>query len=260
MTQTRAESCDWCDNEGRWAQFMDTSLRTPSAQVSEEDLARVEALANEMLNNPYERERWAEDATEDEVLDIAAALTRVLASLQPPSDPTPEAELSICEGCDELTVVCDCPTPEGRVEAYALERARKFADWLEQQPNLNAGECLNLRSVLAKVEPAPPAPSSPGGEARGDELPRMALRPYHDDEERLDDVVVENVEMFRAEMMDDGHLWMACYFGEGRDDLHFSVIAGKTGRAQLHLSATDVPPHIDIDAESTRALSPEGES
>jgi len=78
----------------------------------------------------------------------------------------------------------------------------------------------------------------------------MALRPYHDDPERLDDVVVEDVAMFRAEMMDDGHLWMACYFDKSgtAPDLHFSVIAGKTGRAQLHLSATDVPPHIDIDA------------
>lgn len=92
--------------------------------------------------------------------------------------------------------------------------------------------------------------SSTEGGARV-EKPRMALRPYHDDPERLDDVVVEDVAMFRAEMMDDGHLWMACYFDKNgtAPDLHFSVMAGKTGRAQLHLSATDVPPHIDIDAD-----------
>ena len=76
--------------------------------------------------------------------------------------------------------------------------------------------------------------------------PEMALRPYHDDPDRLDDVVVKNVAMFRAEMMDDGDLWMACYFDSG-EDLHFRAVAGKSGRAQLVLSATTVPDHIDID-------------
>ena len=83
--------------------------------------------------------------------------------------------------------------------------------------------------------------------------PRMALRPYRDDPDRLDDVVVENVRMFRAEMMSDGQLWMACYFDDGpeSDEIHFLASAGKRGTAQLTLSATTTPDDwIDIDASA----------
>ena len=92
------------------------------------------------------------------------------------------------------------------------------------------------------------------------EKPRMALRPYHDDPERLDDVVVKDVAMFRAEMMDDGALWMACHFADPEaDDLHFWATAGKTGRAQLRLVATDVPDHIDFDAAEPAQPPSEGQ-
>jgi hypothetical protein len=41
--------------------------------------------------------------------------------------------------------------------------------------------------------------------------PRIALRPFPSDTSRLDDLVIRNVEMFRAEMLDNETLWMACY-------------------------------------------------
>lgn len=43
---------------------------------------------------------------------------------------------------------------------------------------------------------------------------RLALRPYSDDASRLDDVVVNRVDMFRAEMLDKDVLWLACYLPE----------------------------------------------
>jgi len=80
--------------------------------------------------------------------------------------------------------------------------------------------------------------------------PRMALRPYGDDEERLDDIVIHDVKMFRAEMMDEGSLWMACYFDEAADTaISFAITAGRRASAQLRVVATDTPDYIDIDKE-----------
>lgn len=40
----------------------------------------------------------------------------------------------------------------------------------------------------------------------------IALRPeYGDDPHRMDDIVVRNVEMFRAEAMSDKQWWFCCY-------------------------------------------------
>jgi hypothetical protein len=55
---------------------------------------------------------------------------------------------------------------------------------------------------------------------------RIALR--LDSRKRLDDVYVKNVSMFRAEMMDDSWLWMACYLpdtGAEHDRITFGVHA-----------------------------------
>ena len=106
-----------------------------------------------------------------------------------------------------------------------------------------APECTD--PVHRGVQPAPALEAIREGDAR---LPVMALRPYHDDPERLDDVVVKDVRTFRAEMMSDGTLWMACYFNDEGDGIHFWARAGKRGTAQLHLSATTVPEHTDFDA------------
>lgn len=62
---------------------------------------------------------------------------------------------------------------------------------------------------------------------------RIALRP--DSEGALDDVVVNDVSMFRAEMMDDKTLWMCCYFPGSDERLTFWVRATKRKGQKLRL-------------------------
>ena len=53
---------------------------------------------------------------------------------------------------------------------------------------------------------------------------RIALR--RDDDDLLDDVVVRQVSMFRAEMLDSDHLWLCCYLpgtGVPSDRVDFDV-------------------------------------
>jgi hypothetical protein len=56
---------------------------------------------------------------------------------------------------------------------------------------------------------------------------RIALRP--DDPavpDRMDDIVVKDVKMFRAEQMDSGSWWVCCYLDDAGDErLTFSVDA-----------------------------------
>lgn len=56
---------------------------------------------------------------------------------------------------------------------------------------------------------------------------RIALRPDDKDHpERMDDIVVMDVRMFRAEQMDDGEWWVCCYLDDTTDQrLTFSVRA-----------------------------------
>ena len=57
---------------------------------------------------------------------------------------------------------------------------------------------------------------------------RLALR--HG--QALDDVVVNDVSMFRAEMLSPTQLWLACYLpetGEEGDRIAFEVTVGKDG-------------------------------
>ena len=67
---------------------------------------------------------------------------------------------------------------------------------------------------------------------------RLALRPDHRDPELLDDVVVTNVSMFRAEMMSDKQLWMACYFPDSDERVTFWVTVNK---GKLSVTATEYP-------------------
>jgi hypothetical protein len=66
---------------------------------------------------------------------------------------------------------------------------------------------------------------------------RIALR--NDDDDRLDDVVVNNVSVFRAEIMDDKALFMACYFPDSDDRITFWVRVEK-GKLRYHV--TEWPP------------------
>lgn len=77
--------------------------------------------------------------------------------------------------------------------------------------------------------------------ARLEKIPVMALR---HDAQGLDDVVVETPKMFRAEMMDDCSLWMACYFANG-ELVTFWVTAVREkprGKPILQFSVTEHPP------------------
>jgi hypothetical protein len=77
-------------------------------------------------------------------------------------------------------------------------------------------------------------------------LPKIALR--NDTHDKLDDVVVENVEMFRAEMMSDQSLWIACYLLNGEQIAFHVCVGGKNSRAPLDFSCTDYPAYVDWDS------------
>ena len=94
----------------------------------------------------------------------------------------------------------------------------------------------------------------------------IALRPMGEDTrgaaaphkpDSLDDVVVAPVRMFRAEMMADGALWMACYVGgkpndqQTWDEVRFWVSARKKG--VLDFTVTDAPRDADFEAGSLLA-------
>lgn len=69
--------------------------------------------------------------------------------------------------------------------------------------------------------------------------PRLALRA--DTAGGLDDVVVRNVEMFRAEVLSENVLWLCCYLpgtGVERDRIAFEVTAD-AGR--LHFRVIEGP-------------------
>lgn len=65
---------------------------------------------------------------------------------------------------------------------------------------------------------------------------RIALRP--DETGALDDVVVRDVSMFRAEMMDTKTLWMCCYFPDSDQRLTFWV---RSQRGRLVFGVTEKP-------------------
>jgi hypothetical protein len=67
---------------------------------------------------------------------------------------------------------------------------------------------------------------------------RIALR--NDDHGELDDVVVKDVSMFRAEMMDGKSLWMACYFPDSDESVVFWVRA-KKGKLLFYVTEEPTP-------------------
>ena len=86
--------------------------------------------------------------------------------------------------------------------------------------------------------------------------PRIALRPDGDDATDvgadLDDVVVNDVSVFRAELMDDDWLWMCCYLaGEGWENrIAFAVRAVKVKgkkRPRIQFTATEYPSGVTYE-------------
>lgn len=82
--------------------------------------------------------------------------------------------------------------------------------------------------------------------ARAARTPRMALRPDPERPNELDDIVVHDVTMFRAEANDYGSWWMACSFANG-EEVRFHVgIASKPKRLVFETIATPAE-WINID-------------
>lgn len=76
-------------------------------------------------------------------------------------------------------------------------------------------------------------------------IPVIALRPDHEFPDELDDIVVENVKVFRAEAMDHNIWWMACYFANGEELVFHVTRAAKPSR--IVVTASSIPEHIDWD-------------
>lgn len=67
---------------------------------------------------------------------------------------------------------------------------------------------------------------------------RIALRP--DSDGLLDDVVVENVSMFRMERMDDGIWWLCCYLADSDERIAWSIHS-RSGRAIVDAYTSEYP-------------------
>lgn len=86
---------------------------------------------------------------------------------------------------------------------------------------------------------------------------RIALR--DDDRGALDDVVVCDVSMFRAEMMDNKTLWMCCYFPDSEQRVTFWV---RSRRGHLDFDVTEQPfesEHFTYEPASPSSTTESGE-
>lgn len=76
----------------------------------------------------------------------------------------------------------------------------------------------------------------------------MALRRHRDG--TMDDTVVYDVQCFRAEQLDSGYLWMACYFPNG-ERITFNVNANR--KNDLSYDVGEMPDKwIDRDQQKVR--------
>jgi hypothetical protein len=83
---------------------------------------------------------------------------------------------------------------------------------------------------------------------------RCIIRP--DDDGTPDDIVIDNVTLFRAERMDKHWFWMACYFGDGTDRISFGIYATKKGKIKLVVEESPTTRNITDDSKP-RAISGE---
>ena len=93
----------------------------------------------------------------------------------------------------------------------SAESDERFAIWLDlnntHQSLLRAAASIKRRMDLLQPPAAP------------EERYRIALRPDHPDghpmgHDLLDDIVVNNIPLFRAEAMSDTSWWVACYLSD----------------------------------------------
>lgn len=90
--------------------------------------------------------------------------------------------------------------------------------------------------------------------------PRIALRPFHHDPTRnpadMDDIYVRDVEMFRAEQMDDAHWWMCCYLGDDTDRISFSVRWDKKAK-RIVVHVVEEPDNVTYEEQLVTFRTPQ---
>jgi hypothetical protein len=111
-----------------------------------------------------------------------------------------------------LSILAKAELTSLRTGAVGLKPGDSITDGTDVWMMQADGELVSLRESLSLPEDAP----------------RCIIRP--DDAGLVDDVVIENVTMFRLERMDKNAWWMACYFGDDRICLwaHYSRKDGIT--------------------------------
>jgi hypothetical protein len=92
--------------------------------------------------------------------------------------------------------------------------------------------------------------------AKAERIPQMALRPDSQFPDELDDIVVKDVTMFRAEAMDDGIWWLCCYFANG-ESISFNVTIESKPKRITVTTGWEPDEWIDIDTASP-SRTPEG--
>lgn len=167
-----------------------------------------------------------------------AALMSMTAQSEPPPPPAPPSppndDPDYLEGPPRSKPFRYDPELDERAEAHWRR------DMARTRRRFRRTVLWHLRELYKRLPPVA-EPSTP----------KLALRPEeeHGPHNRagvpLDDVVVTNVVIFRAEFMDDNSLWMRCYLDNGEEmDFHVS-----TKRAPITLIATDLPRSFeDFDA------------
>lgn len=102
-------------------------------------------------------------------------------------------------------------------------------------------------------DPEPPA-QTPRATKSG-VAPAMALRPDYHHPDEMDDIVVKDVTMFRAEAMSDDVWWMCCYFANGeRVTFHVTTTGPANRKQRLSVSVTEEPGEwVDLDAKDRDA-------
>ena len=116
----------------------------------------------------------------------------------------------------------------------------EFLQLVRQADELE-GELADLREKIRQTRPKVP-------DSRYD----IALRPdvAEDDPMRydtlLDDIVVRNVHLFRAEAMDDGEWWVCCYLDPAGDDRICWSVTAKCRPRRIEWNTTEFPMTTDV--------------
>ena len=112
--------------------------------------------------------------------------------------------------------------------------------------------CPFCGASLSEFDDNPSEPAAP--EVTPTTLDRCIIRP--DDNGAVDDVVIDNVTLFRMERMDKNLWWLACHFGENHDRICF--MARHTKKDGLVMTVTETPETRRIVDDSGKSSVLEG--